>query len=121
MTGTKGPSNLYGNKNQKPTEHISYPYAKSFNNSTLYDHFSRHGKEFGANSITDYENKAIYFANKISTVADSFVDRNNSTYKYNYVTNTLVIINSKGKIISYFKPKSGKSYYEKQKEMKVRK
>ena len=40
MTGTKGPSYLYGNKNQKPTEHISYPYAKSFNNSTLYDHFS---------------------------------------------------------------------------------
>ena len=121
MTGTKGPSNLYGNKNQKPTKHISYPYAKSFISSTLYDHFSRHGKEFGTNSINDYENNAIYFANKISTVADSFLDKNNSTNKYNYITNTLAIINNKGKVISFFKPKNGKSYYEKQKELKVKK
>ena len=48
-----------------------------------------------------------------------WVDDNNTTYKYNYVTNTLAIINNKGFIISYFKPKSGKSYYEKQKEIKV--
>ena len=114
MSGIKGPSNLYGNKNQKATNNISYPYAKSFLSSTIYDHFSRHGKEFGTKSITDYENKAIYFANHISTIAESFVDSNNTTYKYNSISNTLIIVNNKGQIISFFKPKAGRDYYLKQ-------
>ncbi len=113
MAGTKGPSNLYGNKNQKPTSHINYPYAKSFNQSTLDRHQKDHGLELGTNSINDYENSAIHFANHISTVADSFVDNRGITYKYNPISNKLIIIDKNGYIVSYFKPTSGLKYYNK--------
>ena len=116
MTATKGPSNLYGNKNQRPTDKINYPYAKGFNTETLYNHFSNHGREMGLNSITDYENSAIKFANNISTVADSFVDEFGSTYKYNFDTKKFIIVDKTGKIITYFKPVRGDQYFLDQKK-----
>ena len=121
MAGTKGPSNLYGNKNQVPTDHINYPYAKEFKQNTLEKHFRDHGKEIGANSMNDYENKAIYFANHISTIADSFIDDSGTTFKYNYATNKLVIVDKNVIIISFFKPSRKEEYNYRIKEKQLKK
>ena len=119
---SKGQSNQYGNSRGTPTEHINYKYAKDFNRSTISIHFSEHGKEVGASSKDDYIAKAIKFANSIDRKKNvSFIDEKGSTYKYQEQTNKFAIIDKNGIIITYFKPKDGKDYYDRQKKEKERK
>lgn len=119
---TKGQSNQYGNSRGTPTNHINYKYAKDFNRNTIARHFSEHGKEVGATSKWDYIAKAIKFANSIDRKKnESFIDEHGSTYKYQEQTNRFAIIDKNGIIITYFKPKDGRNYYENQKKLKGRK
>lgn len=118
---SKGQSNQYGNSRGTPTKHINYKYAKDFNKNTISIHFKEHGKEFGAVSKDDYIAKAIKFANSIDRKKnESFIDKNGSTYKYQEQTNRFEIIDKNGIIITFFKPKDGREYYEKQKKLKER-
>lgn len=113
---SKGPSNLYGNSAGQPTEHINYPYADSFNQSTLMKHYNDHGDEVGADSASDYEQMAIDFANDVNNVThDSFIDQNGSTYKFSYETGEFVIVKSNGTVITYFIPDRGEAYWNEQK------
>ena len=118
---TKGASNLYGNakggRKGHPTKHISYAWAKGFNKNTIKNHFNNHGKDMGYDSIESYEAHAVSFANHVDrTNYISFVDKKGSTYKYNTINNDFVIVNKKGIVITYFKPKEGKAYYDKQRK-----
>lgn len=113
--GTKGPSNRYGNDRGEPTDDINYPYAKLFNPETLYQHASDHWRDVGMGgmSISEYERRAIAFANKVDSVLhDSFVDGNGTTYKYSYLTNEFIAIDFQGRIITYYCPDEGKEYWE---------
>lgn len=122
---TKGASNRYGNsrggRQGHPTEHTNFPWAKDFNKNTITHHFDEHGSEVGAPTKTSYISKAVSFANKVDRKNNvSFVDKNGSTYKYSKSTGEFAIINKKGFVITYFKPKDGYNYYLKQKKEKKR-
>lgn len=114
---TKGASRRYhgtrGSRYQNPTTRINFPYAKGFNKSTLNYHFNHHGKQMGCKTKWDYASKAVKFANKVdSRHCESFVDNKGTTYKYNKVTNEFAMITKKGIVITYFKPKEGKKYFD---------
>lgn len=117
---TKGASYRYGNTrgaNGKGTvsDNISYQWARDFNKSTLLGHFDRHGKQMGYESANSYASHAVKFANNVDRKNNiSFIDKYDSTYKYSLKTNELAIITKNGYVITYFKPKEGYKYYQKQ-------
>lgn len=118
---SKGPANRYGRtrgaRQGKPTQNTNFAWARDFNKSTMPDHFGRHGAQVGAGSKEEYAAKAVTFANNIDRKnCLSFVDKNGSTYKFSKKTEEFVIVNSKGYVITYFKPKEGLKYYKKLKE-----
>lgn len=119
--GTKGPSNHYGNssggRQGSASKHISYSWAKDFNKRSLSKHFDEHAKHMGIDSEQSYKQHAIKFANDVDKKNyESFVDRKtNKTYKYSVKSNEFVIVDKKGYVVTYFKPKDGHSYYLKEK------
>ena len=117
---TKGPSNKYGaTKGAKigphGTKRIAFQWAKDFNKRSLDQHFGDHAKQFGIGNKNEYIRKAIRYANLVDRDnVKSFVDKKLTTYKYNVKTNTLAIIDKKGYVITFFKPKEGYEYYLKE-------
>lgn len=102
---TKGAGNHYGNarggKKGQPTIHTSFSWAKGFNKSTLKQHFSDHGEQMGCSNQNEYAAKAVHFANMVDRKnCVSFIDKNNSTYKYSKSTNEFAIIKNNGVIIT---------------------
>ena len=115
MSGTKGPSNRYGNTRGTPTEHINYPYAMRFNRNTIDAHLSKHKREVCANSRVEYEAKAVTFANNVDRINHvSFIDNRGTTHKYSIATGEYAAIRANGIVITYFKPTEGLRYYEKE-------
>ncbi len=118
---TKGASNRYGNSNGsrgrgKATEFIKYQWARDFNKKTLDRHFDDHGKSLNFDSRECYKQHAIKFANTIDkNNCESFVGKNQSTYKYNKKTNEFAIITKNGYVVTYYKPTGGYKYYKEQK------
>lgn len=120
---TKGPSNKYGNsrggRQGHDTKQIGFSWAKAFNKSTLQRHFEDHGMQMGTPTKEAYNAKAVRFANTVDKKnCKSFIDKHDSTYKYNKKTNELAIITKKGIVITYYKPKEGNKYYLKQRREK---
>lgn len=116
---TKGASNWYGNarggRQGQPTQHTGFAWAKAFNQSTLDDHFQRHGEQMNCPTKESYNASAVKFANTVDRKNNvSFVARNGTTYKFNKVGGTLAIITKRGVVITYFKPKDGYDYYKAQ-------
>ena len=116
---TKGASNWYGNarggRKGHRTQHTGFAWAKAFNRSTLKDHFHRHGKQMACPTKESYNAKAVKFANTIDRKNSvSFVARNGTTYKFNKVSGAFVIINKRGIVTTYFRPKNGYQYYKSQ-------
>ena len=119
--GTKGPSNHYGNssggRQGSASKYIGYSWAKDFNKRSLDKHFSEHAKNMGLDSKESYKQHAIKFANDVDkTNYKSFVDKKtNQTYKYSVKTNEFIVVDKRGYVVTYFKPKQGQSYYLKEK------
>ena len=116
---TKGASNWYGNarggRQGQPTQHTGFAWAKAFNQSTLDDHFQRHGEQMGCPTKESYNANAVKFANTVDRKNNvSFVARNGTTYKFNKVDGTVAIITKRGVVITYFKSKDGYDYYKAQ-------
>lgn len=104
---TKGPSNKYGNNRGTASSKINYPYAvPKYIGSNPKNHMEKHYSDFDVDNSTDYISKAVNFGNDIDRVNyDSFVDHGGTTYKYNKLNNSLLIVSKEGNIITYFKPK----------------
>lgn len=104
---TKGPSNKYGNKNGVASSKINYPYAiPKYIGKNSKDHMVKHFSDFGVDNATDYLSKAVNFGNDVDRVNyDSYVDYGGTTYKYNKLTNELLLVSKEGNIITYFKPR----------------
>ncbi len=112
---------IYGNKDNfftysdndgVPTKHISYMYAKDFDEDLLELYFYKYGKEFNCSNKEEYEQKAITFVNDIDRDNyKSFVDYNWITYKFDPRNKTLVVVTKDGNIIS-FKHYDKTFYYE---------
>lgn len=77
-------------------------------------HFYDHAHEFGFNKITDYSEAAMNFANNTGRGVKAFKAYNGSIYKYNPKTNEFCIVSREGKIVTYFKPEQGITYFETQ-------
>ena len=86
----------------------------TFRNKYLRDeHFKKHRKEFDYNSAEEYEKGASAVVNSQDALHKTEKDDGDDIY-YIEKTNELVIVSTKGYIRTYFKPDSGKKYYDKQ-------
>lgn len=113
---TKGASNRYGNAGNgdrgHSTSHTGFAWAKDFEHSILNRHVNKHMVSLGFSSTEEYRAHAVSFANKVDRKNNiSYVRPNGDTVKFNKVTGEFAIINKKGYVTTYFKPKNGISYY----------
>ena len=82
---------------------------------TLKDHFMRHGADFGAKSPREYAEMAFQFYRKAQE--EKFprkVDSDGTIRIYDPKTNTFGAYNSDGMTKTFFKPKDGKKYWQRQ-------
>lgn len=93
-------------------------FAKGFPQKSLETHFSKHGKDLGCKSKSEYNNKAVNFMNADETAdTESFVASNGTVYKYDYSTHEFGMAKSDGTMITYFIPdEPADEYWEKVKE-----
>lgn len=115
---TKGASNHYGNARGGRQGHISshtgFAWAKGFYKQTLLDHAGRHGQ---GHSVNEYVARAVTFANRVDRVNHfSYIRKDGTTVKYSKKTNEFAIIDKKGFVRTYFKPKNGIEKYLNDKE-----
>ena len=88
--------------------------SKSWGNeSTLQDHFERHGSDFGAKSPNEYAQKANEFYNNKSKYQVK-VDENGVIRVYDPRTNTFGSYNSDGTTRTFYKPTGGQNYFNSQ-------
>ena len=86
----------------------------TFRNSYLRDeHFEKHGDEFDYASAKEYEAGASAVVNNPAALHKTEADDNDDIY-YLEETNEFVIVSTDGYIRTYFKPRSGIKYYNKQ-------
>jgi len=89
----------------------------------LHKHFLKHGSDFGFFDDNDenmrlYEKLALEFANKEKKdTIDEFFNKNGFFFRYDSSTNDFLTMKPNGIIETYFKPKDGLKYWEKQKEI----
>lgn len=80
-------------------------YAKGFLSKTLNVHYSKHGKEMGFKSRSEYNNAAVDFMNKTPTAnIDYFVDSRGTAYKFDHNTGEFGIAKADGTMITYYIP-----------------
>ena len=112
---TKGASNHYGNakhgKQGHRTVHTGFSWAKGFNKSTQKVHADKHGQAYGEQG---YVAHSISFANRVDRENHiSYVRKDGTTVKYSKKTNEFVVVDKKGIVQTYYKPKDGiKEYYK---------
>ncbi|MDR1442999.1 MAG: hypothetical protein LBJ02_11590, partial [Bifidobacteriaceae bacterium] len=74
---------------------------------TRDQHFRRHGSDFGAGSVEEYEQMASAFANRRgSDGVESFVSHTGLIFMYEPATNTFLMCRSNPHLITFFKPTS---------------
>ena len=85
-----------------------------FRNSELLDtHYEKHGIEMGFASAEEYEKAATAVINA-PEVLHKYEKEDNDDVYYLESTNEFVIVSTDGYIRTYFKPDSGKDYFDKQ-------
>ena len=77
------------------------------------EHFQKHGDEFDYASAEEYEAGASAVVNDPAALHKKEADDNDDIY-YLEKTNEFVIVSTDGYIRTYFKPRSGIKYYNKQ-------
>lgn len=113
---TKGASNHFGNarhgRQGHITAHIGFAWAKDFNKNSFDRHVNEHMESLGFTSPDEYKALAITFANHIDRQNNiSYIRKTGQTVKFSKKTGELVIVDKKGYITTYFKPKDGLWYY----------
>jgi len=113
---TKGASNRFGNtkhaSNNWGSRHIGYQWAKDFNKNSLEKHVKEHMENMGFNSKEEYRVHAVTFANLVDRENHiSHIRKNGETVKYSKKTNEFAIIDKKGYVITYYKPRDGINHY----------
>lgn len=77
------------------------------------DHIERHKKEVGAKSEREYCNMAVEFLSKPlgANMEDLHLD-NGKRYRYDYSTNEYGVVNSRGNVSTYYKPREKEKAWE---------
>ena len=82
---------------------------------TLERHFQDHGKDFGVNSARDYARIAKEFCRRRGEEGALVkVDGKGVVRIYDPMTNTFGAYNRDGTTRTFFKPRAGKAYFDKQ-------
>ena len=85
-----------------------------FRNETLWeDHFEKHGSEFGYKSKEEYLKGANEVINSSTSKHKTEAEDGDEIY-YDEVKNEIVFVSTDGYIRTYFKPKDGINYYNRQ-------
>lgn len=85
-----------------------------FRNETLWeDHFEKHGSEFGYKSKEEYLKGANEVINSSTSKYKTEAEDGNEIY-YDEEKNEIVFVSTDGYIRTYFKPKDGINYYNRQ-------
>lgn len=89
------------------------PQYRFRNSELLEEHYEKHGIEMGFSSAREYENAAA--AVIVSPgVLHKYEKEDNDDVYYLESTNEFVIVSTDGYIRTYFKPDSGKDYFDRQ-------
>lgn len=83
------------------------------NSELLEEHYEKHGIEMGFASANEYEKAAAAVINAPGVLHKYEKEDNDDVY-YLESTNEFVIVSTDGYIRTYFKPDSGKDYFDKQ-------
>ena len=83
------------------------------NSSLLENHYQKHGIEMEFGSASEYEKAASDVANSPDALHKKEKEDNDDVY-YIEATNEFVVVSTDGFIRTYFKPSSGKAYYDRQ-------
>ncbi len=83
------------------------------NEDLLESHFQKHGKDMGFESADEYELAAGDVINSSAALHKTEKEDGDDIY-YIESSNDLVIVSTDGYIRTYFRPDSGKNYYDKQ-------
>lgn len=83
------------------------------NSELLEEHYEKHGIEMGFASANEYEKAAAAVINAPGVLHKYEKEDNDDVY-YLESTNEFVIVSTDGYIRTYFKPNSGKDYFDKQ-------
>lgn len=81
--------------------------------SLLQEHFNKHGSEFGYTSTSQYVSGANSVINSPDALHKAEAEDGDGVY-YIQATNELVILSTEGYIRTYFRPKDGMDYYNRQ-------
>lgn len=85
-----------------------------FRNEETYDkHFDKHGEEVGCSTKEEYLEAANKVINNPNSLHKTESEDGDDVY-YLEETNEIVFVSKDGYIRTYFSPKSGKKYYDKQ-------
>ena len=108
--------NLINPTEQSVDSNYSNEFSKelTFRNADLrYDHYQKHGVDMGFSSASDYEAAAVRVVqNRDSLHKLEAEDRDNVYYLER--TNEFVIVSTDGYIRTYFKPRDGIDYFNRQ-------
>lgn len=89
-------------------------YAYTFrSNKQLADHYDKHGREMGYASPGEYERAASRVATNPAALHKLQAEDGDDVY-YLVTSNDFVVVSPDGYIRTYFRPDSGKSYYDRQ-------
>lgn len=87
--------------------------AVEFNPQTSSDHFERHGADVGAKDVTEYQMAAMKFVNE-ATDKETVVAPDGVRRFYSRETNEFASVYPDGTISTYYKPRQGVKYWERQ-------
>ncbi len=89
------------------------PQYRFRNSELLEEHYEKHGIEMGFSSAREYENAAAAVIGSPGVLHKLEAEDNDDVY-YLESTNEFVIVSTDGYIRTYFKPDSGKDYFDRQ-------
>ena len=103
-----------GSKTVTITDNDQTTNAYRFRNEKLLsEHFEKHGAEFGYSTAAEYEQAAGKVVNDARALHKTEKEDGDDIY-YIEETNEFVVVSTDGFIRTYFKPDSGKKYFDKQ-------
>ncbi len=94
-------------------DEASAPVYRFRNNEYLMQHYEKHGKSMGFASAEEYQAAASEVVNDERALHKLEAEDGDDVY-YIEETNDLVIVSQRGYIRTYFRPSSGKRYYDRQ-------
>lgn len=99
-----------GGKSYSGNRNPEADFTNKKGNSTLQDHFNRHGSDFS--SPEAYRSSASNFLEKPPTsTTQSFVTNEGTYFRYDSLTNEFGIMNNYGGVSTYYKPPTGITYW----------